>query len=147
MTWTFRRSGLTMLADKAEAFCLTRIRAVRARNYTVELSHCARCERAIELEDAMKKKRLCKCGSGKELEKGKQKCDDCRPGAKRKGSTPPQRSGGTGDASRTGPVITIDLARRPELAMKISQLADQNYRTPELQVLYMLDHAEEKGAA
>ena len=91
----------------------------------------------------MKKKRICKCGSGKELSKGQRKCDDCNPKTK-KGPVPrgqgpgKQPATGPAKASRDGSVITLDLGKRPDLYMTINRLAEENFRTVELQVLFML---------
>lgn len=90
----------------------------------------------------MKKTRICKCGSGKELQKGKQKCDVCNPKKKGKGGTPPPPAAGPLKGALVGSVITLDLSKRPELAMKIAQLAEENYRTLDMQVLYMLHQVE-----
>lgn len=70
-------------------------------------------------------------------------CPQCKEGDGSAGAPPAEKL----KASRNGMIITLDLSRNLDLAMRIRDLAQQNYRTPELQVLYMLDqeYQREKG--
>lgn len=144
MVFTCRHYGITVLADRADKLCLDQLELMKYEHWRDRRTHCLDCERGTRLEEEMKKKRICKCGSGKELEKGKQKCEECKPGAtKKKGENQPPAAEAP-SASRAGNIITLDLGKRPEIAMRIHQLAQDNFRTVELQVLYMLTTMENK---
>lgn len=68
------------------------------------------------------------------------KCPQCKG---LKGPTP-NKPREAAVPSRVGMVISLDLSRRPELAKRLHDLAEQAYRTVELQVLYMLTQEYER---
>lgn len=93
------------------------------------------------------KERKCKKHPRELLEKGKQKCAVCR-GEKPNVPVPPPPAGapsGSVTTSGAGSRVTVDLSARPELAMRIHQLAQENFRTIDMQVLYMLHQEYERS--
>ena len=129
------------MAEKADKFCADQLRRARVPWLAESRRYCLDCYRAERLkEDVMKKERKCKCGA--ELEKGKQKCAVCREGRPAGVKlSPPDVKPLPGDRN----IITIDLSARPEIAMKIHTLARENFRTLDMQVLYMLHQEPERS--
>jgi hypothetical protein len=154
LTWSCNRTGVRITpASGAAAFCTGRYEASRSDHSDQHFSPCRDCERGERLHRENKENR------NMATKQFKKKCPEhgefITTGPR---GEYPLCKGGKGPldagtkhhpkASRVGLVITVDLGRRPELAQRLHEMAEANYRTPELQVLYILDqeYQREKGA-